>query len=164
MADRLVLLGPVKTFAEAGQGALRGRAQTVRAQGLDPVIDQIVRCNRRRGRRLMRGQLAGGLAAKTRGARPLAVAATRLSLAGSPVAGYAAACDALAAAIEPAYERIRAPTLIVAGREDKTSPATTTAFLERRITGAQVVWVENVGHWHVFEDVDGVAAAVRSFF
>ena len=52
----------------------------------------------------------------------------------------------------------------MAGREDKTSPATTTAFLERRITGAQVVWVENVGHWHVFEDVDGVAAAVRSFF
>lgn len=33
--------------------------------------------------------------------------------------------------------------------------------MERRIPDARVVVLEGVGHWHCFEDLEGVARAVR---
>ena len=73
------------------------------------------------------------------------------------------ACLALAAAPEPNYSAIQTKkTVILAGREDKTSPPATTEFLHEELKGSEVVWLENVGHWHGFEDVEGTAKALTS--
>jgi len=53
--------------------------------------------------------------------------------------------------------------IILAGKEDnQTSPPATTEFLHKQINGSEVIWLENVGHWHVFEDVKGTANALSA--
>lgn len=124
------------------------RARTVRSRGLDPVAAQI---------------LVGGLADLTKSSKPLVKSYVELSITSSPPEGYALACLALAAAPDPNYSTIRAKkTVILAGKEDKTSPPATTEFLLEQIKGSQVVWLENVGHWHGFEDVEGTAKALAA--
>lgn len=113
---------------------------------MDPVAAQI---------------LVGGLSELTKSSKPLVKSYVQLSLTSSLPEGYALACLALAAAPEPDYSAIRAKkTIILAGREDKTSPPATTEFLVGEIKGSEVVWLEDVGHWHGFEDVDGTAIAL----
>ncbi|KAF7972484.1 hypothetical protein HWV62_17916 [Athelia sp. TMB] len=146
--SNLLLIGAVKSFPPAGKTALAGRAKTVRDLGLDPVAAQI---------------LVGGLAEKTKTSKPLVKSYVELSIITSPVEGYALACEALGAAPEPDYSKITAgKTVILAGREDKTSPAATTEFLNQEIKGSKVVWLEDVGHWHGVEDVEGTASALNS--
>lgn len=143
-----MLIGATKSFAEAGKQALTDRAQTVRTGGLDSVAAQI---------------LIGNLSEQTKSSKPLVKSYVQLCITSSPPEGYALACLALAAAPEPEYSAIKAnKTIILAGREDKTSPITTTDFLNGQIKGSQVVWLENVGHWHGYEDVDGTAQALNA--
>lgn len=107
--------------------------------------------------------VSGGTAQKTKDARPLALAAVRASLLNSPALGYAAACRALAAAQDPQYQHISCETLILQGSEDKTSPPATSAFLADKIRNSKILNVDAVGHWHLLEDVDTVAAALANF-
>ncbi|KZP22785.1 putative hydrolase [Athelia psychrophila] len=148
VVDNLLLVGATKSFAEAGKQALTGRAKTVRESGLDPVAAQI---------------LVGGLAELTKSSKPLVKSYVKLSITTSPPEGYALACLGLAAASEPDYSKISAgKTVILAGKEDKTSPAATTEFLHEQIKGSEIIWLENVGHWHGVEDVEGTANALKS--
>ncbi|KAK2668089.1 Fumarylacetoacetase-like, C-terminal domain superfamily [Fusarium oxysporum f. sp. vasinfectum] len=95
---------------------------------------------------------------------PTAVAAVRLSLLGQDPESYAKATWALAGATqELKVEQIQAKTLIITGDEDKVSPPSLCEKYASRIQDAQVVVLNNVGHWHVFEDVGGVAQAVDKF-
>jgi pimeloyl-ACP methyl ester carboxylesterase len=104
-----------------------------------------------------------GTSNETQATRSLAFGAVYSSLLFSPVEGYAQACLALATAVEPAYERISAPTILIAGAEDKTSPTATIDYLHTRISGSNVVTLQNVGHWHLLEDVEASARALVEF-
>ncbi|KAJ0155434.1 Bacitracin synthase 3 [Fusarium oxysporum f. sp. albedinis] len=95
---------------------------------------------------------------------PTAIAAVRLSLLGQDPESYAKATWALAGATqELKVEQIQAKTLIITGEEDKVSPPSLCEKYASRIQDAQLVVLNNVGHWHVFEDVGGVAQAVDKF-
>ncbi|BGO89865.1 hypothetical protein NBRC10512_005635 [Rhodotorula toruloides] len=146
--DKLILLGPVKKMAPGGVDALTKRAETVRSGGMSAIVDAVS---------------TAGCSTKTNSSRPLSKAAVRASLLASQPEGYAQACLALAHADDPDYSAITAPTLIVAGSEDKTSPQATIDFLSGAITGAKVAKIEDVGHWHQVEDVDAVAREIRTF-
>ncbi|KAK6607061.1 hypothetical protein H4I95_04710 [Botrytis cinerea] len=90
-------------------------------------------------------------------------AAVRMSLLGQDPEGYAKGCTALAGwnATVP-IEQIKTSTLIITGDEDKVSPPQLCEKYAAEIKGAKVITLEGVGHWHVFEDLIGVAKAVSS--
>ncbi|KAH7914916.1 putative hydrolase [Hygrophoropsis aurantiaca] len=140
--EKLVLIGPVKAFAEAGVKALTARGESVLAGGMAAVADTVA---------------TAGVSQKTLASGHLAKHAVRASLLATPPAGYAHACSALTRAKDPEYARITAGTVILAGAEDKTCPEATVRFLAESIRGAEVVSFGDVGHWHLFEDVEGVA-------
>ncbi|POY70523.1 A/B superfamily hydrolase [Rhodotorula taiwanensis] len=146
--EKLVLLGPVKKFAPAGVEALTKRAQTVRDGGMIAVADTVANA---------------GVSAKTNSSRALAKAIVRTSLLTTPAEGYAQACLAAAAADDPDYSQITAPTLIFAGDEDKTCPKPTVDFLRDAIKNAKVVQLADVGHWHQVEDHETVARELKAF-
>ncbi|KAH7922428.1 alpha/beta-hydrolase [Leucogyrophana mollusca] len=139
--EKLVLIGPVKAFAEAGVKALTARGETVLKGGISAIADTVA---------------TAGVSQKTLTSRPLSKHAVRASLLATSVVGYASACFALTRAKDPDYAKITAPTLIIAGTEDKTCPEATVKFLESKIAGARVVTLSDVGHWHLLEDVDAV--------
>ncbi len=60
-------------------------------------------------------------------------------------------------------EKVAAPTLIVAGDEDRVSSTDWAREMEGRMRDARVVVLGGVGHWHCLEDLQGVAGAVRGF-
>lgn len=144
---KLFLIGPVRAMAEAGKAALAARAETVRKGGMVAVAAAIT---------------AAGTSAKTQSTRPLATGSVFASLMSQPSEGYASACLALAGGVDPDYGKITAPVCIVAGEEDKTSPKATTEFLQAA-TGAKVVDMPGVGHWHLLEDVEGLAGVFTAF-
>ncbi|RSH89815.1 hypothetical protein EHS25_001801 [Saitozyma podzolica] len=78
-------------------------------------------------------------------------------------AGYARACEALASALDAAYERVTTPALLLASEEDKTSPKANIDFLASELPRAKVCTLKNVAHWHVLEDVDVTADALKAF-
>ncbi|GAA5906159.1 hypothetical protein JCM6882_006062 [Rhodosporidiobolus microsporus] len=134
--DKLVLLGAMRALNPTVQSVMLKRASTVQSSGLSSVVDGVV---------------SAALSDHTKQSSPLSAALVRsLVLAASP-AGYAAACHALAAAQDPDYAAITAPTLIVAGEHDYMSNSETAAFFEERIEGAKRVEMKNVGHWHAVE-------------
>lgn len=106
---------------------------------------------------------AGGISALALKSHALVKASVFASLIATPAEGYALACLALAAARDPPYDAITAPTLIIAGNEDKTCPMATVDFLASAIKGAKVVTLTDVGHWHQVEDIEGVAEAIMEF-
>ena len=95
--------------------------------------------------------------------KPLVKGYVLSSLLATPAEGYAQACIALATAIDPDYSKIEAPTMIVAGEEDKTAPKATIDFLRERIKGSHVVTCQKVGHWIMLEDDQAVAVSLKEF-
>lgn len=150
VASKLVLLGPPPSpIPEAGRSGSNARAATVRASGMAAVVDAII---------------TAGTSSKSQTANPLAIAAIRLSLLGQDPEGYAKGCTALAGVVQPLpVSQIRASVLIVTGEEDKVAPPAVCEKYAAEISGAKVQVVSQVGHWHIFEDVKGVADAVGSF-
>ena len=69
----------------------------------------------------------------------------------------------LAQPIELALANINAPTLILAGREDRLIPPAHTLSLAREIVGARTAVVDGVGHVGTVEDPAAVAAEVIAF-
>ncbi|KAL4884976.1 hypothetical protein BJY04DRAFT_214860 [Aspergillus karnatakaensis] len=151
LVSNLILLGPPPSpLPAAGSNGSFARAETVRTQGMTAVVDAIVN---------------GGLSARTKSENPLAVAATRLSLLGQDPEGYAKACAALARSAEETLEveNIKARTLILTGTEDAVSPPKLVEAYKGRIAGSETVVLQDVAHWHLFEDVKGTSDAVYKF-
>ncbi|CAM1504601.1 Fc.00g021920.m01.CDS01 [Cosmosporella sp. VM-42] len=150
LVKKLVLVGPPPSpLPEAASQGSYSRAQLARTQGMGAVADAVV---------------SAGTSERSKKMNPMAITAASLSLLGQDPESYAKACWALAKArTELKVEEIRAQTLIITGDEDKVSPP---AFCEKyaaKIVGSKVVVLKNVGHWHVFEDVEGVSTAVKGF-
>jgi pimeloyl-ACP methyl ester carboxylesterase len=148
--SKLILLGPpTLPFPEAGIDALRARAEIVRADGMVAVAGAIA---------------AAGTSNYTQSSNPIAAAAVRLSLLGQDAEGYAKACTALASAEAIDYAQTGVKTLFVTGSEDGVAPPEVCEGYVRASGGtAELKVLKGVGHWHVFEDLQGVAAAVQEY-
>ncbi|UGQ11857.1 alpha/beta fold hydrolase [Yinghuangia sp. ASG 101] len=145
---RLALLGPVRAQAPQAKDATRARARTVRAGGMSAVADTIV---------------SVATSERTRARQPLAAALVRELLLGQNPDGYAAACEALAAAEEPDFSSVTCPTLLVTGTEDKTSPVAVNQEIAALLPKARTHVIDGVGHWHTVEAPDEVTAQLRDF-
>jgi pimeloyl-ACP methyl ester carboxylesterase len=146
--SKLVLLGPPPSpLPEAGRTATYARAVTVRTKGMPGIVDAVA---------------TAGTSEKSK--TSVALAAVRMSLLSQDPEGYAKACTALAGADGLDFGAIQVETLIVTGKEDKTSPPQLCEKYAKEMNGkAKLHTLEDVGHWHVFEDVQSVAKAIESF-
>jgi pimeloyl-ACP methyl ester carboxylesterase len=148
LVSKLILVGPPPNpLPDAASKGSHARADLVRAQGMGAVVDAVC---------------AGGTSQKTKDSNPVALSAVRLSLLGQSGEGYAKACSALAEATDAFdVEGIKAETLIVTGAEDEVSSVEVCEGYRKKLSSVVGVEIlEDVGHWHVFEDVAGVARAV----
>jgi pimeloyl-ACP methyl ester carboxylesterase len=148
--SKLILLGPPSLpFPEAGLKALRARAEIVRTEGMVAVADAIA---------------TAGTSNHTQISNPIGVAAVRLSLLGQDAEGYAKACTALANAEAVDYTKIETETLFVTGSADGVSPPELCEkYVEASGGRAGLRVLKGVGHWHVFEDFQGVAGAIQEY-
>ena len=152
MVKNLILMGPPPSpLPEAGSQATYGRAKLVREKGMLGVVNAVV---------------TAGTSDKTKAENPMAVTAVRLSLLSQDAEAYAKACCALAASknLSLELEKVQARTLIITGSEDKVSPPEMCKKMRSRISNCEEIEVlSEVGHWHTFEDVQGVSARVQKF-
>jgi 2-keto-4-pentenoate hydratase/2-oxohepta-3-ene-1,7-dioic acid hydratase in catechol pathway/pimeloyl-ACP methyl ester carboxylesterase len=151
LVSKLILLGPPPTPlpAAAAEGQV-ARARAVRVGGMKACVDAVA---------------ANGVSAKTKKVNSLAIAAVRASLLAQSPEGYAKGCTALGGSKDLTldYTQLSMPTLIVTGSEDKVSPPTLVRKMEGGMKDVKVEVLSDVGHWHVFEDVEGVVRAVKAF-
>lgn len=149
LVSKLVLMGPPPSpLPEAGATATHGRAALVRSKGMSGVVDAVANA---------------GLSPATHANNQLAVTATRLSLLAQDPEGYAKACTALASANELAYNTLQCPTFILTGSDDKVSPPSLCEKYGSMVEQSQVEIVEEVGHWHLFENAPLVTEKVTSW-
>jgi pimeloyl-ACP methyl ester carboxylesterase len=151
LVEKLILVGPPPSpLPEAASTGSYQRATLARTKGMSAVVDAVV---------------GAGTSEHSKKNNHVAVAAARLSLLGQDPEGYAKACTALAGATTAIdVAGIHAETLIITGSEDKVSPPALCEKYAGSIPKSHgPIILENVGHWHLFEDVTGVADAVRGF-
>lgn len=147
--SKLILMGPPSSpLPETGTQGAQKRATLARSHGMDAVVDTVV---------------SGGTSEKSKKDNPLAITAVRLSLLAQDPEGYAKACSALAKATDPLYfSQIQAETSIITGAEDKiSSPELCEKYDTQLSISKGLTVLPSVGHWHVFEDTNGVAKAVQ---
>lgn len=152
LVKKLVLLGPppAPLPAAAAEGCIK-RAALVRAEGLKGVAVTVAE---------------GETSSETQLNRSLAFTAVQLSLLSQDPEGYAKGCTALADAKDLHLELSpleKITTLLVTGSEDKVSPPDHVKKLAETMDNATVEVLPDVGHWHVFEDTDGVSGVVKKF-
>ena len=125
--DRLILACTSPRFGEPGPW--RERAELVREHGLEPIAD--------------------GVVARwfTPAARPEVVTRFRQMLVDTPRGDYAACCEALARwDFRDRLRDIRAPTLVLAGAEDPSTPLAHAELLARGIPDAKLVVLSAAAH------------------
>ena len=144
----LVLLGPIRAQPDAAKTATRGRAVTVREQGMAAVADVIVQAATSPTARASNLLLAGTI---------------RELLLGQKAEGYAQACEALAAAENPDLSKVAAPVLLLAGTEDKVSPDATRESIRTALANVKEATTSGCGHWTVTEAPAFVAAEASAF-
>ncbi|KAM0249717.1 hypothetical protein ACHAQJ_008919 [Trichoderma viride] len=149
LVNKLLLLGPPPSpLPEPLRMNTDARGYLAQTQGMKAVVDAVV---------------LNGTSENTKITNPLAVTAARLSLLGQEPTSYAKACRALAMATTALpVEGITAQTLIVTGTEDKVSPPEVIEQYSWRIKGSKAVVLPNVGHWHTYEDVNGVLEQLKT--
>lgn len=153
LVKKLVFIGPGPSpLPAAASEATYKRAAAVREKGMQAsgVAETVANA---------------ATSAKTKNSNPLALGAVRASLLSQHPEGYAKGCMALAgtAGTKLDIEKIKAPALIVAGDEDRISSVEWARKMEASMADAKVEVLEGVGHWHCYEDLDGVANAVKMF-
>jgi 2-keto-4-pentenoate hydratase/2-oxohepta-3-ene-1,7-dioic acid hydratase in catechol pathway/imidazolonepropionase-like amidohydrolase/pimeloyl-ACP methyl ester carboxylesterase len=153
IVKRLVLIGPAPCpLPSAGADGSIKRAAVVRAEGMRNVALTVA---------------TAATSATTKAERPLSFAAVQMSLLSQDPEGYAKGCTALAGAKDLSIDFTKlgksSEVLIVTGEEDKISPPAHAHKLAETV-GGKVVILHQVGHWHIFEDNEGVAGAVKGFF
>lgn len=148
LVKKLVLLGPPPSpLSKSAANAWQDTATRVRSQGMSAIVDEVV---------------SSQLSDHTKKTNLLAVAAVRLSLLGQDPEAFAKACSALALYTEPLeIENLQTETVIITGQEDTVSPSSLIEELANKIGNSRHIVLPNVGHWHAFEDVAGVAQSLN---
>jgi len=120
--DRLILANTTCHTVDAARWHARIKAVT--ESGLDAIADSII---------------AGWFTEEFREREPQTVARIRAMLVSNPAAGYAACCSALAELdLRDALPRIKARTLVIAGRYDMSSTLQMAATIRAGIPGASL--------------------------
>jgi pimeloyl-ACP methyl ester carboxylesterase len=148
LVARLILLNPPSLpFPDEGIDALRQRAGLVRRTGMLQIADRIA---------------MSATSASSQARSSLAVNAVRVSLQSQDREGYAKACDALASAEVPEWDQVKAKVMILTGDEDGVARVDACEEIVGELAGkAEVEVLQGVGHWSVFEDVEGVSRVVE---
>jgi 3-oxoadipate enol-lactonase len=146
--EKLVLIGVNRAPPEARRVAIRERVAKVRAEGIDAIVETVVK---------------GGVSPHTLAHKPEVVAFVRELLTRQPVEGYARSCEAMAAAVAADVSGIRVPVLLIAGRDDAVSPVANSEGLAGELAQAQLRVLEQCGHWHPIEQPAAVSGALREF-
>jgi pimeloyl-ACP methyl ester carboxylesterase len=145
---KLVFIGVNRAPPEARRQAIRDRVAKVRAEGIDAIVETVVK---------------GGLSPHTLAEKPEVVAFVRELLTRQSDEGYARSCDAMAAAVAADVSGVTAPLLLVAGRDDNVSPVANSEGLAADLRHAQLRILEQCGHWHPIEQPAAVSQALREF-
>ena len=151
LVKKLILIGPPPSpLPAAASEAQSKRAAAVRAGGMRACADAVA---------------TAGTSDKTKTERPVALSAVRGSLLSQNPEGYAKGCTALGGSAQTTIEtgKLTMPTLIITGDEDKVSPVALVRKMEGVMKNVTVEVLKGCGHWHVYEDVEGVAKAVKAF-
>ena len=149
LVAKLVLLGPSPSpLPDLERLNMLSGVHSARASGMLPVakMDSI-----------------SGTSRRTQETNPLANTAIKISLLSQDAEGYAKALQALVDAKELDVGAIEAKTLIITGSEDEHSPPQTCEAYVAAMKNASVQVLQDVGHWHLFEDCSGVANAMEHF-
>lgn len=149
ISPALVLFGPVRALPPAGRDGTRARANAVHTGGMASVADTVI---------------SNALAPETLASRPEIAGFARELLCRQDSEGYAMACEALAAAEDPDWSKIKARTMIVSGVHDKVSAPATCDAIKDSLGGTDVelVSMDGVGHWHTLENAQRAGELVRS--
>lgn len=151
LVSKLVLMGPPPSpLPQAGSDGAYARAATVRSKGMLGVVDTIIN---------------GATSSRTKKENPLALAAIRLSLLGQDPEGYAKACTALAGSVSSTLDvsQLKCRTLILTGSQDMVSPPNVCQRYVDQIKSSELKVLEDVGHWHLFEDIQNTLDLVSGF-
>jgi 3-oxoadipate enol-lactonase len=146
--DQLVLLGGISYFEPPMRDAYQARADTVEAEGMDPLVDE---------------WLVGALHPRTRAKIPQLTGLLREVFLRNDPKQYAKACRALAKAPPIPREEIGQPTLLLVGDHDRTTPMAMTEELHREIPVSRVRVIPAAAHWANLEQPDHIAAAILEF-
>lgn len=148
--SKVVLLGPLGSrLSDAARTTGYARANMARSQGMQAIVDDNPAMN---------------VSKATKTSNHIAMTAIRLSLLSQNPEGYAKAHVALACSEGIDFSGIKPQTLFVAGSEDIVSPpALSERYAKALGENASVKVLKDVGHSHIFEDLQGTAAAIRPF-
>ena len=146
--DKLVFIGVNRAPPEARRVAIRERVAKVRAEGIDVIVEAIVK---------------GGLSPHTLSEKPEVVAFVRELLTRQSDEGYAKSCEAMAAAVAADAAAIKAPVLLVAGRDDSISPPANSEALAADLANARVQVLKQRGQPPPIEQPAALNAALREF-
>lgn len=131
--ERLVLACTAARFGDPGQW--RDRAALVRVEGLAAIVDAV---------------LARWFTPRLADTGPY-----RDMLLSIDPEGYARCCDALAAwDVRGALAAVRAPTLVIAGADDPSTPPETVALIAAEISDARFEVIEQAAHIPSVEQAD----------
>ncbi|KAM5475669.1 hypothetical protein MauCBS54593_001361 [Microsporum audouinii] len=151
LVHKLILLGPPPCpLPAAGRNATHARAAVVRGRGMSAVADTVA---------------TAATSTFTKTGKPAAYMAVRSTLSSQNPECYARACTALANETGSLdLGSLTCQTLIITGDEDRVSPPSTCSVIASSIPNCKApVVLKEVGHWHVFEDIDGVSRSIRAF-
>lgn len=150
----LALFGPLAAPPDTARASILARGEKARSEGLRGMQE------------IAAALVQASLSADTRQRQPAAVAYVRESLMRQDPQGYARSCEALAAALPTALERIEAPTLLVSGDEDPVAPPQAVRALAERLArarGVRTAIFSRCGHWTTIERPEECARELRAF-
>lgn len=150
----LTLFGPLIAPADTARSNIRARAEKARSEGLRGMHE------------IALALVQSAVSADTRQRLPVATAFVRESLMRQDPEGYARSCEALAATVPAAVERIEAPVLLVSGDEDAVAPPQAVRAMAERLTaakGVRTVILNRCGHWTPVERAEECARELRQF-
>lgn len=148
--DRLAALVLCDTAARIGDAAMwNDRIATVRAGGLAAILDPVMQ---------------RWFTDHYRQSQPAAMDLWRDMFLAMPVDGYVGTCATLRDTdLREAVHAIAAPTLVVVGEEDLSTPVALVRDTAERITGARFEIIAGAGHIPSIERPEDLAQLISSF-
>ncbi|HEX7902210.1 MAG TPA: alpha/beta fold hydrolase [Planctomycetota bacterium] len=149
LVQAVVPVGGFAVMGPVGKERMTQRAAAVEKDGMAGAVDAI---------------LAGALGATTHATNPSLVALQRALLLENDPKAYAAATRAVVEIDVAAHlPRVKCPTLLLFGAEEKVAPLPAQQQLKRAIPHAQVRAIPHAGHLPFVERPGDVAAALMEF-
>jgi len=149
LVQGLVPVGGFPALAAAGKERMTQRAAAVDEKGMEGVVD---------------GVLAAALGASTHASNPGVVALAKAGLLENDPKAYAAATRAVVGTdVKEALGKIKCPTLIVFGVEEKVAPLGAQTALKKGIPHATLRAIPGAGHLPFLEQPGAFTGALLEF-